>query len=154
MNMNGYIPDEIDLNILRLLQNNARLDNMEIARKVNLSRTPVSNRISKLRTAGFIKDYVAILDRERIGQPVLVVTHVKLNRQTTPLFDEFEQAMRKVPEVQFLFHVSGGWNYILHITATTPQAYFNFVMDKITGLENVAHVESCFVLHEVKTYGT
>jgi Lrp/AsnC family leucine-responsive transcriptional regulator len=149
--LNGHL-DEIDLKILSLLQDNARLDIMEIVRQVNLTKTPVTKRIKKLKATGFIKAYVALLDREQIGQPVLVVTHVKLEKQTTTLLQEFEAAMVDMSEVQFCLHVSGGWNFILHINATTPQAYFHFIMEKITGMDNVAHVESCFVMRESKSY--
>jgi Lrp/AsnC family leucine-responsive transcriptional regulator len=151
--INGQL-DEIDLKILGLLQDNARMDIMEVVRRVNLTKTPVTKRIKKLRATGYIKSYVALLDREKIGQPVLVVTHVKLDKQTTTQLDAFEAMAKDMPEVQFCLHVSGGWNFILHITAPTPQAYFNFIMEKITGLDNVAHVESCFVMKECKSYGS
>ncbi|MDB5144543.1 MAG: AsnC family transcriptional regulator [Mucilaginibacter sp.] len=151
--LNGH-PDEIDLKIMQLLQENARLDVMEVVRRVNLTKTPVTKRIRKLKEMGFIKSYVALLDREKIGQPVLVVTHVKLDKQTTAQLDAFEAMAKAMPEVQFCLHVSGGWNFILHITAATPQAYFHFIMEKITGMDNVAHVESCFVMKECKSYGS
>lgn len=149
--LNGHL-DEIDLKILGLLQENARMDVMEIVRRVNLTKTPVAKRIRKLKATGFIKTYVSLLDREKIGQPVLVVTHVKLEKQTTTLLNEFEAAMNEMPEVQFCLHVSGGWNFILHVTAATPQDYFHFIMEKITGMDNVAHVESCFVMRECKSF--
>lgn len=150
--LNGTL-DQFDQQILQLLQGNARMDVMEIVRRVNLTKTPVTKRIKKLQSAGLIKAYVALLDREKIGQPVLVITHVKLQKQTTALLNAFEALALEMPEVQFCLHVSGGWNFILHVTAATPQAYFNFVMEKITGLENVAHVESCFVMKECKSFG-
>ena len=150
--LNGH-PDEIDLKILTLLQENARIDIMEVVRRVNLTKTPVTKRIRRLKETGFIKSYSALLDREKIGQPVLVITHVKLDKQTTTQLDTFEDLCNNLPEVQFCLHVSGEWNFILHITAATPQAYFQFIMEKITGLDNVAHVESCFVMKECKSYG-
>ncbi|MDB5141644.1 MAG: AsnC family transcriptional regulator [Mucilaginibacter sp.] len=148
---NGQV-DEIDLKIMQLLQENARLDVMEVVRRVHLTKTPVAKRIRKLQEAGYIRTYVALLDREKIGQPVLVVTHVKLEKQTTTQLDEFEAMAQIMPEVQFCLHVSGGWNFILHITAQTPQAYFTFLMEKLCSLTNVAHVESCFVMKECKSY--
>jgi Lrp/AsnC family leucine-responsive transcriptional regulator len=150
--MNNGHPDEIDLKILQLLQGNARMDVTEVVRQVSLTKTPVAKRIRRLKETGFIKAYVALLDREKIGQPVLVITHVKLEKQTTRLLNAFGQAMQQLPQVQFCLHVSGGWNFILHITAETPQAYFHFIMQEVTGLDNVAHVESCFVLQECKSF--
>jgi Lrp/AsnC family leucine-responsive transcriptional regulator len=151
MTQNGHT-DEIDLKILQLLQGNARMDVTEVVRQVSLTKTPVSKRIRRLKETGFIKTYAALLDREKIGQPVLVITHVKLEKQTTGLLNEFEEMISGMPEVQFCLHVSGGWNFILHITAVTPQAYFNFLMENLCSLSNVAHVESCFVMRECKSF--
>lgn len=95
--------------------------------------------------------FAAMLDREKIGRPVLVVTHVQLEKQTTELLEEFERLAGELPEVQCCLHVSGGWNFILHITATSPQAYFAFLMEKVNSLANVAHTESSFVMKEIKT---
>ena len=80
----------------------------------------VSTRIGRLREAGFIKKYAALLDREKIGQPVLTVTHVKLQKHTTALLNEFKALAKQLSEVQSCLHVSGSWNFILHITAPTP----------------------------------
>jgi len=150
--MNGATLDEIDHKILQLLQDNARMDISEIVRRINLSKTPVSKRIRRLRDAGYIKAYVALLDREKIGWPVLVLTHVRLEKQTTELLNAFEEAVKQLPEVHFLLHVSGGWNFILHVTATTPQAYFTFIMEHINSLGNIGGMESCFVMKECKSF--
>jgi DNA-binding Lrp family transcriptional regulator len=93
------------------------------------------------------------LDREKIGQPVLVFTHVRLEKQTTELLKVFEDAVRQLPEVQYLLHVSGGWNFILHVRDATPQAYFTFIMDHINSLGNIGCMESCFVMRECKSDG-
>ncbi|MDN3583965.1 Lrp/AsnC ligand binding domain-containing protein [Mucilaginibacter flavus] len=80
-----------------------------------------------------------------------MVTHVQLEKQTIPLLNEFEQWAVAMEEVQCCLHVSGEWNFIPHITATTPQAYFQFLMAKINSLLNVAHTDSCFVMKECKS---
>lgn len=145
--------DAIDLKILQVLEKDARLDITEIARQVNLSRTPVSTRLRQLKEAGFIKGFITLLDRERVGRPVLVVLQVRLEKQDTEQLDEFERSALSMPEVQFLLHVSGEWNFILHISAVSPQEYFRFLMSHINQLKNVAHVESSFVLKECRTCG-
>ena len=145
--------DEIDVKILKLVQEDARLTPVEIAPLVHLSRTPVAARLRKLRQEGVIRSFISVLDRQLIGQPVLVITHVKLEKQSTEYFNDFENAVCQMPEVQFLLHVSGGWNFILHITAKSPQAYFDFIMENINALGNIAHMESCFVMKECKSNG-
>lgn len=148
--VNGKL-DEIDFKILNILQLEGRIDTVALSRQVSLSRGPVSLRIVKLQELGYIRKFAAILDREMIGRPVLVVTHIQLEKQTTGLLDEFERLANSLPEVQCCLHVSGPWNFILHITAISPQCYFSFLMEKINSLDNVAHVESCFVMKEIKT---
>ena len=123
-------------------------------RRVNLTKTPVRKRLRILRDKGFIKAHVTLLNREKIGQSILVVTHVKLDKQTTKHLNEFEALCKAMPEVHFLLHVSGSWNFILHIIAPSPQEYFDFIMAEITSLDNIAHVESCFVMKECKSYGS
>jgi DNA-binding Lrp family transcriptional regulator len=148
---NGKL-DDLDIRILNLLQKDARTGLLEIVRGINLSKTPTAKRIRKLKDKGYIKKFVTVLNREKIGQPVLVITHVKLDKQTTPELEAFEAMVNDMPEVQFCLHVSGSWNFILHVTAPTPQAYFDFLLAEITGVVNIAHVESCFVMKECKSY--
>ncbi|MES2107988.1 MAG: Lrp/AsnC family transcriptional regulator [Bacteroidota bacterium] len=150
--INGRL-DDTDFRILELLQQDGRMDAAQVASLVHKSPTPVRQRIRKLQEDGYIKTFAAILDREKIGRPVLVVTHVQLEKQTTPLLNEFEQWVLAMAEVQCCLHVSGEWNFILHITAATPQAYFQFLMEKINSLPNVAHTDSCFVMKECKSGG-
>jgi DNA-binding Lrp family transcriptional regulator len=151
--MNGNKPDEIDLKILQYLQENARMQTNTIGSKVGLSISPVSNRIEKLEEAGFIKKYVAILDREKIGQPVLIILMIKLKEQNTERMLEFETLACAMPEVQSCLTVSGNWNFILQVTAETPQAYANWLMEKINIHPNVGNVESAFLMREGKNYG-
>jgi Lrp/AsnC family leucine-responsive transcriptional regulator len=81
-----------------------------------------------------------------------VVTMVKLEKQTKTLLNEFEKTVSEMPEVQCCLHVSGKWDFMLHISAETPQDYYLFLMEKICGHENVEHAESAFVLRECKSF--
>jgi len=149
--INGQL-DEIDLRILAVLQSDGRTDMAELSRKVNLSRTPVSLRVEKLMEAQVIRRFVGIVDRIKVGRPVLVVTHIKLEKQTTSLLLEFETYAAGLPEVQSCLHVSGDWNFILQVTAMAPQDYYDFLMERINQLPNVAITASAFVLKECKSY--
>ncbi|MBB5396674.1 Lrp/AsnC family transcriptional regulator [Mucilaginibacter sp. AK015] len=151
--MNNGKLDEIDKSILNVLQREGRIETLELSKRVNLSRTPVSLRLEKLLESRVIRGFAALLDREKAGWPVLVVTHVKLEKQTTLLLTEFEEQACTMTEVQACFHVSGDWNFILLVAARTPQAYFTFLMGQINSLPNVAHTDSAFVMKEAKIQG-
>ncbi|MBL4677007.1 MAG: Lrp/AsnC family transcriptional regulator [Mucilaginibacter sp.] len=145
-------PDEIDNKLMELLQLDASVDVSRLAKLVHRTANPIHDRIRKLKEAGYIKGYIAVLNRELIGQPVLVVVHVKLKEQAREQLCCYEQSITVMPEVQFCLHVSGEWDFILHVTAATPQLYYVFLMEQICGQPNVAHVQSCFVMKECKSY--
>src|ERR1700744_2940285 len=112
--MSTWKPDETDIKIMDILQRTGRIDVTRIAKRVNKTPHPIHDRIYRLEEEGYIKGYVALLDRAKIGRPVLVVTMVKLESQTKQLVDEFEQDVACLPEVQSCLLVTGNWNFLLH----------------------------------------
>ncbi|WP_448698156.1 Lrp/AsnC family transcriptional regulator [Mucilaginibacter sp. AW1-3] len=150
--INGKL-DEIDTKILAHLQGNARMPNVALGKLVHLSSGPVQTRIDKLEEAGYIQGYHARVDRHLAGQPVLVVLHVRLKHQTKELLLDFEQFAMAIPQVQACLHVTGKWDFILQVTAASPQAYYVFVMDRICDRPNVAKVETSMVMKEAKCFG-
>lgn len=148
-----HILDATDIKLLNYLQQDGRISERQLAALVFKSPPTVNERLGKLQERGYIRRFTVLLDREKIGQPVLVLTHVRLEKQTTELLNAFEEAVKRLPEVQCLLHVSGSWNFILHVTATTPQAYFSFIMQHINSLGNIGGMESCFVMRECKSDG-
>jgi Lrp/AsnC family leucine-responsive transcriptional regulator len=145
--------DDTDKKILNVLQQDARLDVRGIAKAVNLTPTPIHRRIRLMEEAGYIKGYIPVLDRAMIGQPVLVTVMVKLESQTRRLLDDFEKAVIKLPQVQSCLLVTGNWNFLLQVSAATPQEYNNFLMDGICSMDNVKYTESLFTLKECKSFG-
>ena len=144
--------DEIDHRILNVLQGDARVSFSKIAGIVGMTHTPVMERIRKMEEAGFITHHFSMLDREKIGKPVLVILSLKVNPQNQKILKAFEAAMRLLPEVQQMWTVSGNWNFVLHVTAKAPQDYFIFLMEKISSLPYVGQTESAFVLRDSKAY--
>lgn len=149
--INGKL-DETDYKILRHLQEDARMDVNKLSRLVNRTPSPVAERIYKMQEAGYIRRYFAVVDRAMVGKPVLVIAMVTLEKQTKDLLEAFEALVIGFPQVQFVTHVSGKWDFILHVVAETPPDYYAFLMDTLCALPNVAHVESSFVLKESKTF--
>lgn len=145
--------DDIDKKILNQLQRDARISMSKLAGLVNVTQTPVAERVYKLEKHGFIERYVTLLDRAKAGRPVLVNLFVKLDPQTSETLEKFEGVVKLLPEVQAVFVVSGSWNFILHVTASSPQDYFTFLMEYISSLTCVAQTDSAFVLKECKAFG-
>lgn len=142
--------DKTDIEILRVIQENSRLTNKEIASKVNLSSTPVFERIKRLESAGYIKKYMAVLDADKLNQGFIVYCNVKLLKLNRDLAKEFINQIMEVREVTECYNVSGAFDYMLKIHAPNMGYYREFIMNVIGAMPNVGSIESIFVMEEVK----
>lgn len=145
--------DPTDIKILNLIQEDARISERSLAAKVFKSPPTVHDRLSKLEELGYIKKYVALLDRSKIGIPVLAETHVKLERHNKAAIEAFEQRISAVPQVQFCCHLAGKWDFVIFIAVKDPQSYNDWLMAELTNWPDVKNIETSFVLKEVKWFG-
>ena len=99
--------DKIDLQILRILQENARLTTKELAARVSLSSTPVFERLKRLESGGYIKRYIAVLDAGKLNQGFVVFCKVKMQRLSYEIATEFARIIRDIPEVTECYNISG-----------------------------------------------
>ena len=141
--------DEIDLQILRTLQKNAKLTTKELAEKVNLTPTPVFERQRRLERKGYIRKYVAILDAERLNQGLLVFCKVKLKHINHEIADQFTHRIQRIPEVTECYNTSGQYDYLLKVRASDMKQYQEFVLTKLGDIDSVASIESTFVMSEI-----
>jgi Lrp/AsnC family leucine-responsive transcriptional regulator len=142
--------DKTDLKILKILQENAQLTFKEISQKINLSITPVHDRIKRMEKDGVIEKYVTIINKKKIGSSLIVYCNITLAKQTKNNFSEFEHAVLEFPEVMECSVVSGEFDYILKIHTRDMESYNEFYQQKLSVLESVIHINSFFVMAEVK----
>ena len=141
--------DHIDLQILRTLQDNARLTTKELAARVHLSTTPVFERLKRLEAQGYIKKYIAVLDAEKLNRGFLVLR--RLNKE---IAEEFTGIIREIPEVTECYNISGSYYYLLKIHAPDMKYYQEFLLNVLGTIESLGSMESTFVMDEVKqVYG-
>ncbi|RKR82091.1 Lrp/AsnC family leucine-responsive transcriptional regulator [Mucilaginibacter gracilis] len=145
--------DPTDIKILNFIQQDARITDRQLAARVFKSAPTVHERLTRLENKGYIKKYITLLDREKIGIPVMAETHVKLERQSKAAIEAFEQKILAVSHVQFCCHLAGKWDFVIFIAVKDPQAYNDWLMNELTNWPNVQNIESSFVLKEIKTYG-
>ncbi|MBP3471835.1 MAG: Lrp/AsnC family transcriptional regulator [Paraprevotella sp.] len=146
--------DKTDLQILRILQENARLTTKELAARVNLSSTPVYERLKRLETQGYIKKYIAVLDAEKLDQGFVVFCKVKLRRLNKLIANDFIQVIRNIPEVTECYNISGNYDYLLKIHAPDMKYYQQFLLEVLGTIDSLGSLESTFVMDEVKhVYG-
>lgn len=146
--------DDIDLQILRTLQKNAKLTTKELADAVHLTPTPVFERQKRLERKGYIRKYVAVLDPEKMGQGLLVFCKVKLVQINHEMANAFTRRIMRIPEVTECYNTSGAYDYLLKVRAADMKTYQEFVLNKLGEIENISSIESTFVMSEVKqNYG-
>jgi len=144
------ILDKTDLQILRVLQNNSRLTTKELAAKVNLSPTPVFDRVKRLEANGYIKKYVAVLDPAKLNRGFVVFCSVKLRRLNRDIAAEFTRIVREIPEVTECYNISGDYDYLLKIHAPDMKYYQEFIINVLGTIESMGSLMSTFVMDEVK----
>ena len=146
--------DRIDLEILRTLQENARLTTKELASRVSLSSTPGFERLKRLERGGYIKKYMAVLDAEKLNQGFVVFCNVKLRRMNKEIALDFVERIKEIPEVTECYNTSGNFDYLLKVHAPNMKYYQEFLIHKLGTIESLGSIESTFVMDEIKhTYG-
>lgn len=143
--------DETDKKILRLLQIDAHLTLKDIAAQINLSLTPVHDRVKRLEKEGFIEKYATLLNKKKLGNNLIVYCQVTLVKQTIDLSGAFNEAIQNFPEVLECNFVSGSFDYILKVVLPDMESYHNFHQKKLSVLPEVALISSFFVISEVKS---
>lgn len=146
--------DSTDIKILRYLQEDAKLTTKQLAAKVNLSTTPVFERLKRLESEGYIKKYVAVLDAEKLNLGFMVLCSVKLKQMSKKIADDFELVIRDIPQVTACYNISGDFDYLLQIHAPDMKYYNDLVINTLGTIESIGYINSIFVMKEIKqTHG-
>lgn len=142
--------DAIDVRILRELQENARLSNVELAGRVHLSPSPCLARVRSLEKEGVVDRYVTLLDPRRVGLGVSVFIQVTLDKQVEAKLDSFERAIAAYDEVMECYLMTGDSDYLLRVVVASVDELQVFILKKLSTLEGVANIRSSFALKQVK----
>lgn len=146
--------DPTDYKIIELLQQNCKQTTKEMADQLGLSTTAVYERIKKLEKQNIITDYVAIVNKDKINRSFMAIAHIKIKSHSKDAILRFEKKVDQIPEVLECFHISGEYDYILKIGVQDMEAYREFMLSKLTTMEEVQSTHSMFVIKEVKNTKT
>ena len=141
--------DEIDLKILRILQKDSKKTTKEIAETLHLTASPVYERIRRLEKRGYIKKYVALLNKKTLKKPITAICMVSLRYHNEGFIDKFDQQIKELKEVQECYHMAGKVDFFLKINLGSLEEYHEFVRLKLSKIENIGVLESYFVLKEI-----
>jgi len=142
--------DRTDRLILKILQQDGRISNVALAKKVNLSATPCLERVRRMERRGFIKGYTALLDPHKVEAGVLVFVEIDLLRNSPDAFRDFRREALKLPELLECHLVSGNFDYLLKARVKDMKQYRELLGEKILALPGVSDSRSYVVMEEVK----
>lgn len=142
--------DPLDRRILEELQQDAGLTNQELAARVGLSPSPCLRRVKALEDSGVIERRVALLSPQKLGLSLTALIQISMDRHTPDRFDKFEKTVKRYPEVQACYLITGQQHdYLLMVVVPGMEQYQAFLLDKITRIEGVTGVHSSFVMRRV-----
>ena len=142
--------DEKDLQILRMLQQNARATVKEISEQIQLSTTPVHERIKRLEAQGVIQQYATLLNPTMVQKGLMVICYVSLKQHNKSAGAKFIKQIMEMPEVIECYNISGEFDFMLKVVAEHMDDYYHFHVNKLSQAENIGHLQSVFVMGVIK----
>jgi Lrp/AsnC family transcriptional regulator, leucine-responsive regulatory protein len=142
--------DKIDMAILRELQKNARITVTELASRVGLSKTPCQIRMKRLEEQGFILGYIALIDQKKLGTKYVAFVQVSLSDTRTRALQAFNEAVRKVPEIEQCHMTAANFDYLLKVRTSDMDSYRAVLGEKISSLPYVTQTSTFVVMENVK----
>jgi len=142
--------DEVDVQLLKLLQDDGRITNADLAKSVGLSPPSVLQRVRALERAGLIRGYTAMLDADKLGLRITAFAMVSLSLHQDMAIERFRRSIQDVDEVLECFHVSGEYDFLLKIMVKDMRAYEALIREKISRIRGIRQINSSFVFGVTK----
>ncbi|MBS1496598.1 MAG: Lrp/AsnC family transcriptional regulator [Bacteroidetes bacterium] len=142
--------DKADLEILKLLQHNARITVKEISQQIHLSTTPVHERIKRLEQTGVIKQYATLVDNTKVKKGLMVICYVSLKEHSKNAGLKFIKAINELNEVIECYNISGEFDFMLKVVEENMNSYYDFHVNRLSQIENMGNVQSVFVMGIIK----
>ncbi|GAB3929498.1 Lrp/AsnC family transcriptional regulator [Larkinella terrae] len=142
--------DQIDLQLLKLLGENSNVTIKELADRVNLSHTPVFERVKRLESGGYIKKYIALIDAEKLSYGLIVFCNIKLKQHDKSIGHDFVTDILRLDEVVECYNISGDFDFLLKVYAKDMKHYQDFVFNKLGSVTSIGSTHSTFVMCENK----
>lgn len=138
--------DKIDLNILKILQENGRITNLQLSNDVGLSPAPTLERVRKLENAGYIKSYHALVDEELLGLGIKTFIQVQLDFHKNNTIQIFLEEIEAIKEITECHHVTGQCDFVLKVYVKDIKSYERLIMDKISRISVVKTFHTMMIM--------
>ena len=134
--------DEKDRQILKLLQQNAKITVREIAAQIHLSTTPVHDRIKRMEDSGVILQYATLVNHAKVRKGLMVICYISLKEHNKRSGLKFIKTINELTEVIECYNISGEFDFMLKVVTESMDAYYDFHVNKLGQLENIGHMQS------------
>ncbi|MEX0844899.1 MAG: Lrp/AsnC family transcriptional regulator [Balneolaceae bacterium] len=142
--------DALDKNIIQILQQEGRIANNELAKRIGLTTTPTLERVRRLEREGVIEGYSAKVNKETVGRGFTAFVKVTLSVHQLNLLEEFTSAIQEIPEILACFHTTGDGDFLLHVVAKDTKDFEQLMRNKLTTLPDVERLHTSIVLNTIK----
>lgn len=142
--------DRFDKEILKTLQRDGRISNVDLAQRVRLSESACLRRVRALEQEGYIRGYVAVLDQKRLGSSGTVFVHIALRREEQSELAAFEQSVAQIPEVMECYLMTGEFDYLLRLVVADMADFERLHNEALTRLPGVARVNSSVAIRTIR----
>lgn len=142
--------DTIDKKIVAILQQEGRIANNELAKRIGLTTTPTLERVRRLEREGIVEGYCAKINKESVGRGFTAFVKVTLSVHQLNLLEEFTAAVKEIPEILACYHTTGDGDFLLHVVAKDTKDYEQLMRNKLTTLPDVERLYTSIVLNTFK----
>ncbi len=142
--------DEVDVQLLALLQEDGRITNADLSKRVGLSPPSVLQRVRILEKSGLIRGYHALLDAERLGLRITALAMISLSLHQEQPIERFRRSVNEIPEILECYHVSGEFDFLLKIVVKDIRAYEQLIREKLSKIKGIGQIKTSFVLANTK----
>jgi Lrp/AsnC family leucine-responsive transcriptional regulator len=143
--------DLLDLKILKALQASGRKKNAELARELGVAPSTMMERIRRLEESGVLQGYRAGIDPKKLGLNIQAFISVTLSRHEVEVIRQFEESIRKTPHIRACYHLTGRFDYLLHVFVGDLDQLGKLVKTRITALPGFGKSETFLVFSEIKS---
>ena len=142
--------DEIDLKIIRILQEDGRMTNLELSAKIGLSPGPTLERVKKLEKSKVIEGFHARLNKKKVGLGVSVMIQVSLSRQVENVINKFINKIMKINEIVECYQITGNADYLIKVVVADIPAFEKLIADKFSKFDEIGQMHTMLIISEVK----
>lgn len=146
----SYHLDKIDFKILKILQENGRITNIQLSNEIGLSPAPTLERVRKLENHGYLSSYHAIANANALGLGVNTFIQVSLNWHKNDAINNFIDRINNIPEVVECHHITGAADFLLKVMVKDINSYERLILDTLSKIEEIGHLQTMMILSTFK----